>query len=172
MARGGSASFRVISAKRPVASSSPSTRTSSGRVRSRNSRRCHAPIGDRWRMPNRGSCQLTEEAAYSFCSEQALNNGRQSAPRFLTTLVRYSCQVVRSLSSSLTIEPCSPAARSSAVTSPEPKLPASAMLLARTEMASAVESRSEEHTSELQSLRHLVCRLLLEKKKKTKITNI
>src|SRR5258705_5182747 len=29
--------------------------------------------------------------------------------------------------------------------------------------------RSEEHTSELQSLRHLVCRLLLEKKKITKI---
>src|ERR1035438_4932371 len=28
--------------------------------------------------------------------------------------------------------------------------------------------RSEEHTSELQSLRHLVCRLLLEKKKKKK----
>src|SRR5205814_9129386 len=28
--------------------------------------------------------------------------------------------------------------------------------------------RSEEHTSELQSLRHLVCRLLLEKKKKYK----
>src|SRR5262245_64273633 len=30
--------------------------------------------------------------------------------------------------------------------------------------------RSEEHTSELQSLRHLVCRLLLEKKKKKKRT--
>src|ERR1035441_10404249 len=30
------------------------------------------------------------------------------------------------------------------------------------------EQRSEEHTSELQSLRHLVCRLLLEKKKKIK----
>src|SRR5262245_64537088 len=30
------------------------------------------------------------------------------------------------------------------------------------------EFRSEEHTSELQSLRHLVCRLLLEKKKKNK----
>src|SRR5437899_5682991 len=28
--------------------------------------------------------------------------------------------------------------------------------------------RSEEHTSELQSLRHLVCRLLLEKKKQIK----
>src|SRR5205814_2881821 len=31
------------------------------------------------------------------------------------------------------------------------------------------EERSEEHTSELQSLRHLVCRLLLEKKKKKTI---
>src|SRR5947199_5534971 len=32
--------------------------------------------------------------------------------------------------------------------------------------SSAIMKRSEEHTSELQSLRHLVCRLLLEKKKK------
>src|SRR5438046_7791022 len=32
-----------------------------------------------------------------------------------------------------------------------------------------VEYRSEEHTSELQSLTNLVCRLLLEKKKKKKI---
>src|SRR5262245_64210923 len=32
----------------------------------------------------------------------------------------------------------------------------------------AATSRSEEHTSELQSLRHLVCRLLLEKKKRLK----
>src|SRR2546430_13616288 len=31
--------------------------------------------------------------------------------------------------------------------------------------------RSEEHTSELQSQSNLVCRLLLEKKKKTKISN-
>src|SRR5437899_1876823 len=30
-------------------------------------------------------------------------------------------------------------------------------------------NRSEEHTSELQSLRHLVCRLLLEKKNKKNI---
>src|ERR1035438_1770983 len=30
--------------------------------------------------------------------------------------------------------------------------------------AEPTRSRSEEHTSELQSLRHLVCRLLLEKK--------
>src|SRR5262245_63584642 len=32
--------------------------------------------------------------------------------------------------------------------------------------ATAHVPRSEEHTSELQSLRHLVCRLLLEKKNK------
>src|SRR5947199_5560310 len=35
--------------------------------------------------------------------------------------------------------------------------------------AEALVRRSEEHTSELQSLRHLVCRLLLEKKK-TRVT--
>src|SRR2546422_2795347 len=34
-----------------------------------------------------------------------------------------------------------------------------------------VEVRSEEHTSELQSRLHLVCRLLLEKKKKTEVVN-
>src|SRR5690349_21974706 len=34
------------------------------------------------------------------------------------------------------------------------------------------EARSEEHTSELQSRRDLVCRLLLEKKKKKKISII
>src|SRR5687768_5905165 len=33
-------------------------------------------------------------------------------------------------------------------------------------------ARSEEHTSELQSRLHLVCRLLLEKKKKTKTPSI
>src|SRR5690625_6112915 len=36
---------------------------------------------------------------------------------------------------------------------------------------SILRKRSEEHTSELQSRGHLVCRLLLEKKKKKKITN-
>src|SRR5690349_25101365 len=36
----------------------------------------------------------------------------------------------------------------------------------------SVERRSEEHTSELQSRRDLVCRLLLEKKKKNNINHI
>src|SRR5258708_16732944 len=35
----------------------------------------------------------------------------------------------------------------------------------------AATGRSEEHTSELQSPDHLVCRLLLEKKKKTTMQN-
>src|SRR5947199_3334521 len=50
---------------------------------------------------------------------------------------------------------------------------------ARADVAHQVEQaggvadlRSEEHTSELQSLRHLVCRLLLEKKKKKKYLHI
>src|SRR2546427_2153470 len=34
-------------------------------------------------------------------------------------------------------------------------------------LAAAITQRSEEHTSELQSQSNLVCRLLLEKKKKT-----
>src|SRR3712207_7135408 len=37
---------------------------------------------------------------------------------------------------------------------------------------SAKRKRSEEHTSELQSRQYLVCRLLLEKKKKNTYTNI
>src|SRR3712207_7110861 len=36
----------------------------------------------------------------------------------------------------------------------------------------AVRVRSEEHTSELQSRQYLVCRLLLEKKKKKKVYSI
>src|SRR2546427_6061417 len=38
--------------------------------------------------------------------------------------------------------------------------------------APALRTRSEEHTSELQSQSNLVCRLLLEKKKKKKKTHI
>src|SRR2546423_2729823 len=37
----------------------------------------------------------------------------------------------------------------------------------KSEKARPSQRRSEEHTSELQSLAYLVCRLLLEKKKKT-----
>src|SRR2546423_11841585 len=47
------------------------------------------------------------------------------------------------------------------------------LAIARIQPALAPGDRSEEHTSELQSLAYLVCRLLLEKKKKLYyITNI
>src|SRR5205814_784695 len=47
------------------------------------------------------------------------------------------------------------------------------MLTVPSSLGARYTPRSEEHTSELQSLRHLVCRLLLEKKKTTtrKTTN-
>src|SRR5262245_63167009 len=48
----------------------------------------------------------------------------------------------------------------------DPSGPLGRRFLGRTGAAQKT-TRSEEHTSELQSLRHLVCRLLLEKKKKT-----
>src|SRR2546425_4867427 len=41
-----------------------------------------------------------------------------------------------------------------------------------TAVAGSILGRSEEHTSELQSLAYLVCRLLLEKKKKTTISSM
>src|SRR2546425_3909454 len=43
---------------------------------------------------------------------------------------------------------------------------------AKVELADELTPRSEEHTSELQSLAYLVCRLLLEKKKKKIIDNV
>src|SRR2546422_6379407 len=45
--------------------------------------------------------------------------------------------------------------------------PISRKAASRPNSSSRSEARSEEHTSELQSRLHLVCRLLLEKKNKT-----
>src|SRR3712207_7304620 len=41
----------------------------------------------------------------------------------------------------------------------------------RRDRAGAARERSEEHTSELQSRQYLVCRLLLEKKKKNSVSS-
>src|SRR5690348_17493928 len=50
--------------------------------------------------------------------------------------------------------------------------PRSTEPLCATRSASSTSARSEEHTSELQSPVHLVCRLLLEKKKKKSTKSI
>src|SRR5437899_9769152 len=60
-----------------------------------------------------------------------------------------------------------PWSRSSATSSTCSGHVAGSVSAASTTTCCTDRSRSEEHTSELQSLRHLVCRLLLEKKKTT-----
>src|SRR3712207_7947709 len=57
------------------------------------------------------------------------------------------------------------------MTSPYDEESGSTSTTASASGASAGRERSEEHTSELQSRQYLVCRLLLEKKKKTKSRN-
>src|SRR2546422_8426125 len=51
-----------------------------------------------------------------------------------------------------------------------PRIPIAMNSLSGSARMEAWGTRSEEHTSELQSRLHLVCRLLLEKKKKCKST--
>src|SRR5438309_8045724 len=63
------------------------------------------------------------------------------------------------------------------ISAPEPRrrLPPASRSPARARPApapSAAPPRSEEHTSELQSQFHLVCRLLLEKKKQIRISSL
>src|SRR2546423_5894362 len=50
-----------------------------------------------------------------------------------------------------------------------PLLPENKVTGPKANRAARCDLRSEEHTSELQSLAYLVCRLLLEKKKKTQV---
>src|SRR2546425_13302291 len=52
---------------------------------------------------------------------------------------------------------------------PRLRLAVAASKVERVDMAVAEVPRSEEHTSELQSLAYLVCRLLLEKKKRHEV---
>src|SRR5256884_5105871 len=56
--------------------------------------------------------------------------------------------------------------------SPAKPMTRAAGMMARERVMSLRSQRSEEHTSELQSRLHLVCRLLLEKKKNQKHTHI
>src|SRR3712207_7092208 len=62
--------------------------------------------------------------------------------------------------------PCAGSARSSRAASSCPRCTSASRTAARDPTAGA---RSEEHTSELQSRQYLVCRLLLEKKKKISV---
>src|SRR2546425_7647450 len=61
-----------------------------------------------------------------------------------------------------------PETRRASHTSSTGRVPDDAAVPRKRTCPSALPKRSEEHTSELQSLAYLVCRLLLEKKKKDK----
>src|SRR3712207_7439307 len=63
---------------------------------------------------------------------------------------------------------CTPTSASPAARNTRP--PKGRRIPARSARTTGSTSRSEEHTSELQSRQYLVCRLLLEKKKKTILT--
>src|SRR2546422_8550794 len=84
-----------------------------------------------------------------------------------TTLFRSRAPVMIQSPSYMRI-PGNPTAAAPLIRCPRPS-PIHTLRVVRREPASA---RSEEHTSELQSRLHLVCRLLLEKKKKTNHANI
>src|SRR5699024_11413818 len=82
-------------------------------------------------------------------------------PRSISVLRSLVLRRRRSMSTATTIEN-RPARASSSISAH--RVPARRFFVADT----ALSSRSEEHTSELQSRFDLVCRLLLEKKKKNK----
>src|SRR5256714_2947053 len=91
------------------------------------------------------SCAATTSAAAAAKCSEAKRRSKpittpRSAPPFLTTHSATDCAQTRTASN----------VYSSAMRARQPSVP---------------KTRSEEHTSELQSLAYLVCRLLLEKKK-------
>src|SRR6266550_5451185 len=71
---------------------------------------------------------------------------------------------------STTVGPCFPGSSTGIVSALKRQASIAATAFWWLANANASWSRSEEHTSELQSRLHLVCRLLLEKKKKNKRT--
>src|SRR2546425_3890778 len=80
----------------------------------------------------------------------------------MTAVVR-SRSAVQGISSTVSVHPESPPRRDMTRW-----LSGSSRTPRRLATAAPFKRRSEEHTSELQSLAYLVCRLLLEKKKKNK----
>src|SRR2546422_5403816 len=114
-----------------------------------NSRLSHPEIcsGDHWSASfcatrHRSSGQLARRQGFG---RSALSQASESA-----SLARYALRPPCRLTSRVTVEGARP----------------SLAAILRIDRPAAIP-RSEEHTSELQSRLHLVCRLLLEKKKKT-----
>src|SRR5690349_24290666 len=71
----------------------------------------------------------------------------------------------------LSLHDALPISLTASAVEPARRQPASTACASASSLRSKAWTRSEEHTSELQSRRDLVCRLLLEKKKKKKNKN-
>src|SRR5712675_1982092 len=110
------------------------------------------------RVPRKTPRTLTLIMRSHASTDMSVSGMTSEIPALLTQPTRLPCRMATSPRASTEV---------SSVTS---TCPACALCPSRRRRA-AVSSRSEEHTSELQSRLHLVCRLLLEKKKK-KITTI
>src|SRR5699024_12531605 len=90
----------------------------------------------------------------------------RSPPFPYTTLFRSVFEASRTLGASIPMTDSAGRVHSRAVSEPLPESSApSTTPASRRKSASCISTRSEEHTSELQSRFDLVCRLLLEKKK-------
>src|SRR5687767_15471437 len=86
-----------------------------------------------------------------------------------TTLFRSHASIIDSIRLAKAITKCQTAVyKHSDMADLEAKLKAADKARRKLIFTDGIFSRSEEHTSELQSLAYLVCRLLLEKKKKDK----
>src|SRR5688572_32429246 len=86
-----------------------------------------------------------------------------------TTLFRSPPSHVTSPCSRTTGHSSWPSSSRPGCSAPRPRSASNACGTARTRRRTSTSARSEEHTSELQSQSNLVCRLLLEKKKKNDI---
>src|SRR5205814_6513265 len=105
------------------------------------------------------------------CLVRSYTDQKTSCVFFFTTTAPPEIYTL-SLHDALPISACRPPRR---LPRCSPRCPAGRSARARRRSSGArrrrwPRRRSEEHTSELQSLRHLVCRLLLEKKKPTTLT--
>src|SRR3712207_7761398 len=84
-----------------------------------------------------------------------------------TTLFRSEWRLISAKAAFTSAANTSVCASTAAIAQVPAILAASTSAHSRSTRPKVLPSRSEEHTSELQSRQYLVCRLLLEKKKKT-----
>src|SRR2546425_10441623 len=122
-----------------------------------------------WMPTDRSELSPSLKSPLTPTTALSLSRARVVAGSFRSTV---PCRIaLRTSSGSASTSTLRPTARAVAGLTPGPTPPSAAPSIALCSLrvspqkASSPKVRSEEHTSELQSLAYLVCRLLLEKKK-------